>query len=355
MTLGVPYLVVMWAALVASMLTFGDPGSGVGPMILWTVIWYTVLYRVWRGGRLAIGAVSMLTTFIPAVVLFGSIMLVALVNSSGLPGMMGELPATFYVGLIGYAGALVVGIGLRRQEVREWSLALHPPKSRAEAAFWGAPPETDSAAPTPPAEPMTIDLGAGIRKQAQFRIGCFGVLLAFFPGIPFVIGLVQFVRDGHAEMLLAFSAFLAVFAVAVTVSYLRFRRRLGDGGTLRIDERGLTFVVGAERAELPWTSLDGVGISYYVATTRSGKKLHQPQLDVFQDPTYSSNRNQILTGLHRTERPPTPQLPPERYRLMLPAADDVHRTIENAVRGYRPPLWLGWFERTRSDSPWFLW
>lgn len=376
-TLGVPYLALLWVALLASVLTIEGAGGAWWPMAVWTLIWFTVLYRGWRGGPLALRAVTLLTTVIPAVVVVGGAVFIATAQRNGLPGLMGDLPPTTYLVFVGYAGALVVGIALSRPAVREWSLALHPPKTRAESAMLGVPvagpPTAATAGAGEPvldaeggttAEPLVVDVGAGMRSQGRFRIGCFGVLLVFFPGIPLVIGLVRFVSDGDAEMLLPFGIFFGVFAIALAISYVRFRRRLGSGGTLRIDERGLTWTVGAERAELAWESLAGVGISYHLASTRSGRKMHLPQLDVFEATPSPAGRFPTLDALRRTEHLPAVAvatttvhptvLPPQRFRLMLPATDPLHRSVETAVQGYRPDLWLGWFERSPSDTPWFM-
>lgn len=360
--LGIPYLALLWVGLLATLFTIGGGVSDLWPMTLWTLIWYTVLYRAWSGGPQALRAVTLLTTVIPGVVLVGGVVLIAVVQSSGLPGLFQHLPATFYLTYVGYAGALVVGIGLTRVPVREWSLALHPPKTRAESAVLGvrpaAPPagspDTASATDAPYAGPLFVDIGSAMRRQGKFRIGCFGVLLAFFPGIPLIIGLVTFVRDGDPAMLAPFGAFLVIFVVALAISYARFRRKLAAGGTLTIDDRGLVWAAGIERAELPWGSLAGVGISYYLAYTRSGRKMHLPQLDVFEATPSPPNRLPRLDGMRRLERPPAPGLPEQRFRLMLPASDPLHRTVEATVQHYRSDLWIGWFERSRSDTPWFL-
>ncbi|WP_129662590.1 hypothetical protein [Phytoactinopolyspora endophytica] len=408
-TIGVPYLGLLWAGFVSWTIanSFGDglddASSQVTAMVLWTVVWGATLYRVWRGGPFAIRAVAVLATVIPGVLIVGvGLIAVMMRDTFDGAGPFGKMQAGWWLALGGYIGAFIVGVGLRRPNVREWSAVLHPPRTRAQAALrqsgqlrTGPPspsapftrrPVPDGAEPhgaesagtatiddaradnvqpggaepagTSPVEPgdtsLDVDLAEKLRGHAKFRIGCFGVGIAFFGVIALVI-LVESLR-GDEDWIPAVSmgGFVLVLILALVISVRRFGGRLGTRSELTIDRTGITWRGTHDLAQFSWNGLAGVGISYHMATTKNGKKMHMPQLDVFEQVSSPVGRWAELDRRRREERPPEPHLPNERYRLMLPVDDGVHRAIEAAVLEHRPALWLGWYERSRSDTPWFL-
>ncbi|NEE01411.1 DUF4175 domain-containing protein [Phytoactinopolyspora halotolerans] len=401
-TVGVPYLALLWCALLACLIGFSftgstDLASNIWPMALWTVIWNTVLYRVWRGGPMAIRAVALLTTVIPGMTMVVVVAMAILTRNSLGGQLFDDMPTWWWLLLAAYAGAFVIGIGLRRADVREWSAALHPPRTRAEAALRrsgglriGPPSPTapftpasgtddandraadeadgrpaaahhadartsvaDSAGP-PREASFSVDLGEKLRGQAKFRIGCFGVFIAFFGIIAVVIGVETLRGDEDWVPAASFAALVLLLVAALVISVRRFGGRLGARSTLTIDRTGVTWQGGQDLASFSWNGLAGVGISYYMATTKNGKKMHMPQLDIYEQVSSPAGRWPELDRRRRQERPPEPQLPGELYRLMLPVDDQIHRMIEETVCAHRPALWLGWYERPRSDTPWFL-
>ncbi|NDL58050.1 hypothetical protein [Phytoactinopolyspora mesophila] len=378
-TLGVPYLALLWAAVVgwwAPMWTDDSLRDIAVQMLLGTAILYTVLYRLWRGGPMALRVVALLTTVIPGFSLVAVALIGVMMRDSFGDGFFGDLPQAWWMMILAYGGAFTVGLGLHRPNVREWSAALHPPRSRAEIALRQAgglpfrPPSRtarvgpDSAQDEAEAASagsvdsddasVTIDLAAKLRGHAKVRIGCFSVFVVIFAVIALVI-LVQSIR-GDEDWLPAASigALVLLLILTLVISVRRFSVRLGARSVLTIDRTGLAWQGGHDLARFSWNGLAGVGISYNMVSTKNGRKMHMPQLDLFEQVTSPAGRWPELDRRRRQERPPEPQLPEARYRLMLPMTDQVYRAIEDAVQIHRPDLWLGWFERSRSDTPWFM-
>jgi hypothetical protein len=377
--IGVPYLALLWGAIVGWWgPTWTDDGlrDVAVPMLLWTAIWYTVLYRLWRGGPFALRAVALLTTIIPGFSIAAVALIGVMMRDSFGGGFFDDLPGAWWTMILAYAGAFAVGLGLHRPGVREWSAALHPPRSRAEIALrqagglpFGPPSRTTrlrSDAVQDEAEvastgsmnsddaSVTIDLARKLRAHAKVRVGCFSVLVVFFAVIALVI-LVQSMR-GNEDWIPAASVggLVLLLVLSLVISVRRFGTRLGARSVLTIDRTGLAWQGGHDLARFSWNGLAGVGISYHMVSTKNGRKMHMPQLDVFEQVTSPVGRWPEFDRRRRQERPPEPHLPAERYRLMLPMTDQVYRAIEDAVRIHRPDLWLGWYERSRSDTPWFL-
>lgn len=384
---GVPYLAALWLFMVGVVLMvsdgFGD-GSALG-LLFWTVIWLYALLRVWWGGPLAIAAVSLLTILLPALSAGGSVIVLGLLWLAGeeLTG----LGISYWVSLLGAATAVAVGVSLRQESVKEWSLAINPPNplhgggdddvtasaalrlealagrplfamTDAELADLASETGVSAARREPPDPAVTVDqdLGNALVAQARGRVGCFALLLAPFwiGALAATIGLALGNDDWPA--VLGIWGFIAAVLLASWVSYLRFRRRLGPGSQLKVDDRGITWEVPQEgRAESwSWDDLAGVGISYRTVQTKGGQKTHMPQLEIFErSPTHQA-RSPLLAGRLRTEEPPVAGLPQQRYRLMLPVSGELHQKVDHALRSHAGERWLGWYQRRRSDTPWLL-
>ncbi|NEE01412.1 hypothetical protein [Phytoactinopolyspora halotolerans] len=133
---------------------------------------------------------------------------------------------------------------------------------------------------------------------------------------------------------------------------------------MTIEQAGITWRGVHHSAQFTWDDLAGIGISYYQSVTEETRKKRMPQLDIYEREPSPVGRWPELDRRRRFERPPAlqprvlqrrwPQLPGQRYRLMLPLDDTVYRMIEEAVRAYRPQLWLGWYRRSESDTPLLL-
>ncbi|NNH71600.1 hypothetical protein HLB23_17285 [Nocardia uniformis] len=358
--LGVPFLAALWAGLIALPIS-GAIGStwdstAVFSALLWTAVWYAMLYRVWRGGPAALQVVSQLAVWIPGICLIGLAAMAITLGSRF--DILGALPWWWWTVLFGYAGAFAVGILLRRSDVRAWSTALHPPESRAEAALRNVPvpaaPASGGSDEVAPAGPLAVDLGERLRSHARMRLGCFGLLLiCFFPGLPLIVGIVTLIRDGDPQMALVCGGLLLVLALCLAVSTARFRRRLGPGSRISIDDPGITWDNSmGENTWFGWDQLSAVGISYHLAKAKGRTVMHMPQLELFD--RYPDAYRPALTDRSRTEEPPQPHLPRTRFRLMLPPDATIHADLEAAVTSRRPRLWLGWYPRAGSDTPWFL-
>ncbi|NUR91095.1 MAG: hypothetical protein HOY71_44065, partial [Nonomuraea sp.] len=158
-------------------------------------------------------------------------------------------------------------------------------------------------------------------------------------------------HSGELDQALYGGAFVLLLLAATVISYLGVIRSIGDRYRLRIDDEGIAFETGQGWIVLSWQEIRAVGMSYHLARTRKGPHLHMPQLDVFPA---EPRLEPWLAERMRDDVPPAPHLGPERYRLRLPVDDTVHAAIEQAVLGYRPDLWVGWYHRRRSGTPWLL-
>jgi hypothetical protein len=368
----VPVFAATWALLIGVSIQFAPDDAGglaahLGMATFWSLVWNFALYRVWRGGPLAIQTVSLLAMIISGMSLVAFVLIGVMIGDSVGDGLYRDLPMPFWLIIAAYVCVLATGIGLRRPAVLEWSYAVNPPRSRAEAAIRTGPGGAagDSAAVVPEASndddaraasaaSLTLDLGQKLVAQARVRIGCFGVILGIFVVIGLVAGIPVLVREGDWTAISSIGGFVVIFALALVVSVRRFRKRLGPGSTLTIDRRGITWQNGVEQAAISWNAMAGVGISYHMVSTKSGRKMHMPQLDIFEQVSSPAGRWPAFDTRLRQEAPPRPGLPRQRYRLMLPTMDRVHTEIEAAITTHRPALWLGWYERARSDTPWFL-
>src|SRR5699024_7016607 len=169
-------------------------------------------------------------------------------------------------------------------------------------------------------------------------IGCFGVLLVFFPGIPVIYYGVT--RAGSDDTIPLLVTFAGAVIVALIVSALRFRRRHHDDERLTIDGDGMTWTGDGERAEFPWSALAGVGISYHIAHTRRGQRMHMPQVDIFERAPSPAGTWKTLESRRRREDPPDPSMPAERVRIPVPSNDEIHKAIEAAVRAHHESSWI---------------
>src|SRR5699024_11601415 len=99
------------------------------------------------------------------------------------------------------------------------------------------------------AEPYVLDVGQQLHGHIRARIGCFGVLLVFFPGIPVIYYGVT--RAGSDDTIPLLVTFAGAVIVALIVSALRFRRRHHDDERLTIDGEGMRWTGDGVRAETP--------------------------------------------------------------------------------------------------------
>jgi hypothetical protein len=118
---------VFWAAS-AGMALWGavhGPAAGrngsVAGVAFWTVVFALLMWRVWRGGRKAIGFLAMIgirigIVFLIGMVAFTVLMFVIPPGGSALTGAAYLLP-----GLAAGGALLTAGILLRRREVTDWS------------------------------------------------------------------------------------------------------------------------------------------------------------------------------------------------------------------------------------------
>jgi hypothetical protein len=350
-----------------------------------SIFWNYGLYQVWTGGRIAVRLASLATVLVPGMSLV-VFMIAGVMNghNSGYTRYYRDLSMYWWLFAAACVCILAVGIGLMRPAVRAWSHTLDPPPStNMEAAtilatgpapggmgigatpvgmgIGAVPVGLGAGIPVPVAEAgtsgtksLTIDLGKMLLDQARMRINCFGLAMGLFIVFGLIMGTRALVKEGDSTELALYAIAVTIVALVLAVSVLRFRRRLGPGSVLTIDQRGITWQNGVERALISWDAMAGVGISYHLRLTKHGRKVHMPQLDIFEQASRPAERWPDLATRRRKERPPRSGLPDQRYRLMLPADHQVHAQIEVAVKRHRPALWLRWYERSRSDTPWFL-
>jgi hypothetical protein len=117
---------IFWAAS-AGMALWGvvhGPATGkngsVAGLVFWTVVFVLLMWRVWRGGRKAIGFMARIGTrfgivFLIGMVAFTVLMFVLPPGGSAVTSMAYLLP-----GLVAGGALLTAGLLLRRSEVSEW-------------------------------------------------------------------------------------------------------------------------------------------------------------------------------------------------------------------------------------------
>ncbi|MFI6481139.1 hypothetical protein ACIBH1_24630 [Nonomuraea sp. NPDC050663] len=192
--LAVTALALVWPGAVVTMVSqpAENPPFAIFVACFWTLVWYFWLFRIWRGGVLAIGLMVKAAIAIPAVLLLGQ---VALVVWSGFGAGTAQWAATGCAVL-----ALLSGLALARREVRRYAEAV------AEA---------------PPAPPGL--LGASPSGQETSLFGCAMLVVAVVALI--VVGVISNVAAAEATGEYALMVAVGVVVVIGIGGYLWLRFR----------------------------------------------------------------------------------------------------------------------------------
>ncbi|MFI0352395.1 hypothetical protein [Actinomadura sp. 9N407] len=132
--IGVPYLALPWTGI-TGLLAYDWNSSDLLVPVIWMVLWVTachaMLYRVWRGGRKAIGVASLLVVGVSSLLLIKAVVPPVLGTLIYLTGLVLGYPAwgemlgwpgpLWWAVVVANAAGAVMGIALRRRAVREWA------------------------------------------------------------------------------------------------------------------------------------------------------------------------------------------------------------------------------------------
>jgi hypothetical protein len=96
-------------------------GGSVAAIVFWTVVVGLLMWRMWRGGRRAIGFMAAIGTMIGAVFLLGMVAFTVLMVVSPPGGPLVRSFAYLLPGVVAGGALLTAGILLRRREVADWA------------------------------------------------------------------------------------------------------------------------------------------------------------------------------------------------------------------------------------------
>lgn len=201
--LAVTALALVWPGAVVTMVSqpAENPPFAIFVACFWTLVWYFWLFRIWRGGLLAIGLMVKAAIAIPAVLLLGQ---VALVVWSGFAAGTAQWAATGCAVL-----ALLSGLALTRRDVRRYAEAV------AEA---------------PPAPPGL--LGASPSGQETSLFGCAMLVVAVAALV--VVGVISNVAAAEATGEYALMVAVGVVVVIGIGGYLWLRFRAARARTAAV-------------------------------------------------------------------------------------------------------------------------
>jgi hypothetical protein len=168
------------------------PAFSIFVACFWSLVWYFWLFRIWRGGAVAIGLMAKAAIAIPAIMLLGQVVLVL---GFGAPSGITPWVATGCAVV-----ALLCGLALLRSDVREFAAAMA------------------SAPPPPPGL-----LGAEPSGQEKSLYGCF--MLVVVVAALIVVGVISNLASSEATGEYALMVTVGILLVVGIAGYLWLRLR----------------------------------------------------------------------------------------------------------------------------------
>jgi len=154
---------------------------------------------------------------------------------------------------------------------------------------------------------------------------------------------------------------VAALCLLPIVRLIVVRKRLLMSMGLAFDGRGLHYWIGAERGLLAWPQIAAIGIGYEAPPHIPSTSVEQLAAEFIADQIIKDRRRVALEifpadpGLVAATRAllayrvvteaPWPDVPGERWRILLPARPGMPKTIAGAAQQYASRQWRGWFRR----------
>jgi hypothetical protein len=210
---------------------------------------------------------------------------------------------------------------------------------------------------------VVLDLGRASRRSIVVAV----VLLALLTA-----GGVYAAADTDDHATRVVGIVIATFFGGALWSALRVFRVMAQARTVAFDRSGVHYGQGGGWTTLPWDRLAAVGVGYELPPSQpnvatsvdaaiSGFVLDKVTeatkidrrsvaLELYPRDPADVDRHRALARYRKEGAGPRPDLPPVRWRLLLPPVGSGVGTIERGVTTFAPHVWLGWFQRPWSGS-----
>ena len=210
---------------------------------------------------------------------------------------------------------------------------------------------TYDAAVTPPWQPQApapirIDFAKSGLRALIVGLPLLGILTALFV-------MVTVAHDSPVGVRLIGGFFTLVFGGLFFTMLATATKALRPHG-IAIDHQGVWFWGPAVNTVIGWGDIHAVGVGYKVSAAPGlYNAAVQPRRGHALE-IYSAGRplDQVTPALRAAqEQPPYPNLPPVRYRMILPGGAGTTARVEAAVCGFAPQRWAGVYQRAWHRSP----